>query len=358
MENAKHDYKEYQSSANESFGSKWPVLMIAVVLFVLILLGTISDAGAQPVVGIIDFYGLKTTQEAGVRKALRITEGDTLRVTTDSLQKRLTQRQGVYGANVSSVCCVEGRSVLFVGVQEGPGRDYPWKKIEGKKIKLPSLLTAKYAGYLTALKTAVSKGDNGDDFSAGHSLFRNPALKKVQTDFIPLANKYFAQLSNVLQHSAFEEQREAAATIIAYAGDKQKVAGQYYEAVTDPSPNVRNNVFRAVTGLGVYAASHKGFRLRLRSDLFVWMLNSSYWSDRDKALFSLMAITENRDTALLQEIKAGALPSLIEMANWKSTGHAVLAYVLLGRIAGMPEEEIFTAWNGNRKEAVFKRFDR
>lgn len=315
-------------------------------------------AHTQSPIGIVDFYGLKNVKETDVRSALGLKEGDTASVTTDSLEHRLKQVPGVYKASVSKVCCVEGRPVLFVGVQEVPVEEYPWKTITGKKLFLPGVLTKKYAAFLKTLKVAVSKGDNGDDLSAGHSLFRNPALKRLQMDFIPLADKYVAPLSKVLQHSSVEAQREAAAAVIAYATDKQKVADRYFDALADPSPAVRNNVFRALTGLGVYATAHPAaLRLKIRSDLFVWMLNSPHWSDRNKALFSLTAITEKRDEKLLQQLKAGALPALMEMANWKSKGHAVLAYVLLGRIAGVPEEEIFASWNENRKQTVLKKLN-
>jgi hypothetical protein len=47
-----------------------------------------------------------------------------------------------------------------------------------------------------------------------------------------------------------------------------------------------------------------------------------------------------------------ALPSLIEMARWKSSGHAQASFVLLGRVAGLPENEINAAW-GRGERASF-----
>jgi hypothetical protein len=48
-----------------------------------------------------------------------------------------------------------------------------------------------------------------------------------------------------------------------------------------------------------------------------------------------------------------ALPSLIEMARRKSSGHAQASSVLLGRVAGLSEDEIAAAWeHGERASFI------
>ena len=74
------------------------------------------------------------------------------------------------------------------------------------------------------------------------------------------------------------------------------------------------------------------------------MLNSIAWTDRNKALFVLSTLTENHDGAVLLKLRRRALPSLIEMARWQSAGHALPAYILLGRITGWTEDEIRNRW--------------
>jgi hypothetical protein len=56
-----------------------------------------------------------------------------------------------------------------------------------------------------------------------------------------------------------------------------------------------------------------------------------------------MALTESRDPALLSTLRQKALPALIEMARWKSRGHAVASVMILGRVAGIPENELTSA---------------
>jgi hypothetical protein len=43
------------------------------------------------------------------------------------------------------------------------------------------------------------------------------------------------------------------------------------------------------------------------------------------------------------------------MARWKHLPHALPAFILVGRLAGMPEKEIQAAWNKEQRESVIKR---
>ena len=61
-----------------------------------------------------------------------------------------------------------------------------------------------------------------------------------------------------------------------------------------------------------------------------------------------------RDPQLLQRLRAQALPALVEMARWKSDGHAGAAFFLLGRIGGLSEDEIRAAWERRDREAVIR----
>jgi len=53
------------------------------------------------------------------------------------------------------------------------------------------------------------------------------------------------------------------------------------------------------------------------------------------------------------ELRQKALPSLIEMARWKSAGYAYAPFTLLGRVLGLPEDEITAAWKrGDRASFI------
>ncbi|MEJ2088764.1 MAG: hypothetical protein P8Y69_09900, partial [Gammaproteobacteria bacterium] len=73
--------------------------------------------------------------------------------------------------------------------------------------------------------------------------------------------------------------------------------------------------------------------------VFVEMLNSLQWTDRNKALMVLSSLSRRRDLELLTALRTQALPALIEMCGWKNLGHAGASCRILERILGFPEQE-------------------
>jgi hypothetical protein len=100
---------------------------------------------------------------------------------------------------------------------------------------------------------------------------------------------------------------------------------------------VRNNALRA---LGVLARSDKRIAAGIPASNFVAMLNSGIWTDRNKGAALLDVLTQARRPGLLSQLRNSALDSLIEMASWRSSGHAEAARSILGRVAGIDEDRI------------------
>lgn len=65
-----------------------------------------------------------------------------------------------------------------------------------------------------------------------------------------------------------------------------------------------------------------------------------------------MQLTQTRDPVLLTELRQRALAALIEMARWKTPGHADMFCFILGRIAGMPDKEIQSNLQRGEKEKI------
>jgi hypothetical protein len=82
------------------------------------------------------------------------------------------------------------------------------------------------------------------------------------------------------------------------------------------------------------------------------MVNSATWTDRNKGAWVLFNLTASRDARVLDQIKRGAIEGLTEMAKWRDVGHAYQARIVLGRIAGIPEERLQQLASGNSVDGI------
>jgi hypothetical protein len=196
---------------------------------------------------------------------------------------------------------------------------------------------------------AIQKGDNGEDDSQGHQLMNNAAARAYQKKFIGYAVNDLPILRKVLHYSVIGEQRAIAAQIIAYAKDKKEVVDDLLYAVHDSNDEIRNNATRALGVIAGYSNQKPELRIQIPETDFIQMINSLVWTDRNKGLFVLASLTQQRDSIFLQQLRKEALPSLMEMAQWKAPGHAGPAYFILGRMAGYDDEKIQTQFSSDRR---------
>ena len=107
----------------------------------------------------------------------------------------------------------------------------------------------------------------------------------------------------MLRESDDDSHRALAAQVIAYAADKRAVVDDLAAAMRDPASEVRNNAMRALALFAQYAREHPESNLSVPSTPFVDLLNSIDWSDRNKSAAALLALTEGRDAALLNDLR-------------------------------------------------------
>ena len=325
------------------------------MLRVLLLLALATPAAAQaPPIGVVDFYGLRRVGERDARAALGIVEGDSVAASAlATARQRLRALPGVADARVSLVCCADsGRAILFVGVVERGEPTLAFRAAPKGRVRLPDDVTRAGAELDEALEAAIRRGDVAEDDSQGHALMHDSAARAIQERFVGVATRHLARLRDVLRHSADARQRALAAQVLGYAPDKRAVVPDLVRATRDPDAGVRNDAARALMVIARYAARHPEAGIRIAPAPFVAMLTSPVWTDRNKSSFALMELTASRDPALLAALRARALPSLVDIARWKSRGHAVPGVFILGRIAGLSEEEIQKAWDRDDREAV------
>ena len=181
------------------------------------------------------------------------------------------------------------------------------------------------------------------------------ATREIQQKFIEIAARDLPLLKNVLRNSADFEHRAIAAYIIGYAPKKREVVPDLLQAIQDPDDSVRNNAMRALSAIAVLAALKPDLQIQISPTWYIEMLNSVLWSDRTKAVAALMNLTDKRPDMILTLLRERALPSLAEMARWKSLTHALGPYMLLGRVAGMTDEQIEESWTKGERETVIAK---
>ena len=123
----------------------------------------------------------------------------------------------------------------------------------------------------------------------------------------------------------------------------------------DPDESVRANAIRSLTAIAVLAAKLPDLGIRISPTWFIELLNSVVLSDRFESAKALLTLTDRPNPSALQQIRERALPALAEMARWKTPRYALPAYLLLGRLAGVPDTEVQQAFEKGDREAVIKK---
>jgi hypothetical protein len=327
------------------------------LVFIAFLLQAPEDPKIPPI-GIIDFYGLRDISDQQVRKALQIKEGDSmpddLEGATREAERRLMSLPSVAETHISLVCCDAGKAILFVGIGEKGAPLLQFRPTPQGKVRLPQDVTQVGKDGEKAYSDAVLKGNSGEDHSRGHALSNDPATRAIQERFIKFAARDLKLLRNALRHSDDADHRALAAQVIAYTANKQAVVNDLVDAMRDPAGGVRNNAMRALMVMAGSARQTTRRQIRIPARPFIEMLNSIEWTDRNKSSWALYILTEKRDPAIISELRQKALLSLVEMARWKSSAHSQAPFILLGRVAGFLEDEIFAAWEKGDRAAFIE----
>lgn len=313
-----------------------------------------ARAQTMPPIGVIDVYGAHDVPEGKIRETLRLKEGDPVPIQRGAVEQRIAAIPGVSKARLHAVCCDAGKSILYIGIEESGVPGLTFRDAPTGSTYLPHDVVQTGEALDRALMEAVRRGGADEDQSRGHSLASDPAARAIQERFIQFAARDGELLANVLRTSSNAVHRARAAEVIAYATNKQAVVNDLVYATRDPSAGVRNDAVRALALIAAFAQRHPELHLQVSWMPFIDLLNSPVWTDRNKAAFTLMQLTETKDPALLKDLTTRALPALVEMARWKSRGHALPSFVMLGRIAGMPDDAIFKAWEDGKQQSVIE----
>ena len=327
-------------------------------LVAILVIATATMARAQDIpIGIIDFYGLQRTALADARAALTFKEGD---IVPDDLgpqrqsEQRLSQLPGVAGARVNMVCCDNGRAIAYVGVQEHGARAMQFRAAPRGSARLPADVVGSGTAFQSVFVAAIQRGQAGEDRTQGHALNDAPDVRAIQERFIEYARRDVGVLRRVLRDSSDRNHRALAAQVLGYVENKQAVVGDLVRAMHDPDEEVRNNAMRALLVFTWATPTPRRPTPRIPEAPFIEFLSSPVWSDRNKSAGAVAELTRTRDPRVLARLRATSLGPLVEMARWKSAGHAEPALIILARLAGRSDEEAAAALSQGTREAIIK----
>lgn len=337
-----------------------PRLLRQTLLLWLLTFGFVRLAAeeARPAesVGTLDFFGLRRVTEAKARAALKIKEGDPYdRQSSKALTAAVEAIPGVSKATVSAITVDgTGKLKIFVGVLEEGSSGFTLREVPQGEQRLPAALAQIYDDFIKALGPAVRKGTGGEEHAQGHALSKDPDMRKAQDAAVEQLKAHTAVVQEILRSSRHAEDRGAAAWLLGYAPAKKVIAADLVAAARDPNGSVRNNATRALGIIVEYATAHPELGIVIESEVFLDMLRSVTWTDRNKVTFLLDGMTKSgpRAAELRRTLREQRMPELIEIARWKSDGHAFPAIRILGRIAGWDEKTIILS--ARREEGLEK----
>ena len=318
----------------------------------LCLIPVVFAAEPVPRLSSINFYGLHRVPESRIQKVLGVREGDRMPPSKGELEDRLEKIPGVVLARLQAVCCEGQRGILFVGIEEKGASHFALHSAPLGDVTLPQPMLDAYDDLVRAIESAGRRGSIAEDLTHGHSLMADPDAREIQERFVGFAIDELPRLREVLRNSADEHQREVAATIIGYAPDKKSVINDLEYAMQDADETVRSSAMRALKAIAILAVKQPNLGLHISPTWFVEMLNSIVLSDRTGATMTLLNLTDSKPQDVLDLIRGRALPSLVEMAQWKSLSYALPAFVLLGRVGGLSDEEIHSQWTASDRGAM------
>ncbi|PZR25982.1 MAG: hypothetical protein DI535_16250 [Citrobacter freundii] len=313
---------------------------------------------AQPEkLGTIEVFGSANASFADIIKATGYKEGDSIvrqRYDKAAIEKRIRSIPGIVAADVTLVCCddKQQRSILYIGVSDAAVSHNAYHDTPAGDVKLDPYILAVYDRYDVALDDAVRAGQAAENDEEGHVLLSYPPIIPLQDSLQLYAASHLSILKQVLRGAADPAQRQAASWIIAFTTDKKTVVEDLLYATDDADETVRNNATRALAVLARYTDLHPSSGIVIPAAPFIRKLNSFIWTDRNKGLMVLEALTRKRDDKVLQLIRTDGLLPIIQMARWKNPGHAMFSLMILGRIAGISDDAIFAAYNADDRNVL------
>ncbi len=307
----------------------------------VLLLVLAVPAAARDRVALIEFFGYQGLEVEPIRNALPVQEGAPYSADAKEQVREAVRRvTGRDATDVQGICCDEnGDRVLFIGLPGRSSREFRLNPLPTGSVRLSDKITELYARLDRAEEAAARQGGDAprEDDSSGYRLLHYAPARELELQVREYALAHESEIRDALQNSSDARHRAIAADALGFAERSPGQIAALVQACRDPDDDVRNNSTRA---LGVLLSAEPALAEQIPAAVFIEMVGSGIWSDRNKGSFVLGALAESQDARLAEQIKSEAWEPLLEMARWRDIGHAARARLLLGSILGIPEDRL------------------
>ena len=320
--------------------------------FIIPLLLTQLAFAQTPTIGGIELFGAPAAIIEKVRQSLEIKIGDPIPKSKVELEDQIATAGNIARASVTAICCVQSKAILYIGIQEKEGEGFELREEPAGTAELPPKIVEAFTDFMNSLTGIMKTGVMNDDLSQGHSLAKDPKVRSFQLRFVTLASPNQGVLEDVLKNSASPEQRAIAAYVLGYSSNKKQVIEALRLGMIDPDEGVRGNAVRSLAAIAFFAQKNPRAGIAVDANWFVAMLRSPSLADREKAATTLVNLSDQWQAHILEPVRKNAVAAITEMARWPSLEHALPAYILLGRIAGIDEKRLKGLWTAGQRETV------
>ena len=319
----------------------------------LLFISSLKTEGAEVVAEKIKvtgvyFYGYDGLDLDKIRTAIPLKAGDeidnrnwfTFRKTIAKSVKNVLGKESSDEALIGT----DKTHIVFIGL---PGKsntpNVSYLALPKKRIAAPASIRKLYEQCMDAVRDKVASGSQKDQ----------ERYLELQSKIKKEAQKDPDILLRSLENSSDGLDRMAAAHALGLIVSKQEQINALVKASNDSQQVVRNNAIRA---LGALLDEQNEMAKKIPPSFFINMLNSPIWTDRNKGIYVMVGLTEDRDPTTLKELRTLALPSLKEMCDWPPS-YSYSALLLLGRIANIPEPMLESMAEKGQTTEILKRLD-
>ncbi len=329
---------------------KWALFLFGSSLFA-------GQADLTPRVGAIEIYGARKVPIQKIEKALDVKAGDIL-PSREEAEDRVNKVPNVLVSRVEAACCIGKDMILYVGVEERDAPHMEFHPAPGGLATLAPSVMANYRRFLDEVEDSIRYKNADEDLTNGYSLMADPDCRNLQKGFLEAVAADLPNVARVVRDAVDPEQRAAAVYLLQYAPRGERTTPVMTDgiqwALQDDDDTVRTSAMNSLRAVLVGAKLHPDQPIRFEATWLVSLMNSVVWSDRFRASQALATLTETPNPEALEMLRSRALPSVVEMARWHDLKHALPAFLLAGRLAGIDEEQIKQAWVNEDRESVLQ----